>query len=69
VAEKYPSGIVTGIDLSAIQPEWVPPNAKFLIDDAESPWVDPPDYFDLVHVRHTVQAFMSYRAVIAQAFQ
>jgi Methyltransferase domain len=68
VAEKYPSGIVTGIDPSAIQPEWVPPNARFLIDDAESPWVDPPDFFDLVHARHTVQAFMSYRAVIMQTF-
>jgi len=31
--------------------------------------VDPPDFFDLVHARHTVQAFRSYQAVIMQAFQ
>ncbi|TEA12223.1 Secondary metabolism regulator LAE1 [Colletotrichum sidae] len=32
-------GKVTGVDLSAIQPPWVPPNVKFEMDDVESPWV------------------------------
>ncbi|KAF5499741.1 putative methyltransferase tdiE [Colletotrichum fructicola] len=32
-------GYVIGNDLSAIQPEWVPPNVKFEIDDVESPWI------------------------------
>ncbi|KAH8904120.1 S-adenosyl-L-methionine-dependent methyltransferase [Coniochaeta sp. PMI_546] len=26
-------------DLSAVQPNWVPPNVKFEIDDVESPWL------------------------------
>ncbi|TDZ32840.1 Secondary metabolism regulator LAE1 [Colletotrichum spinosum] len=30
---------VTGVDLSAIQPSWVPPSVKFETDDVESPWV------------------------------
>ncbi|KXH61992.1 methyltransferase domain-containing protein [Colletotrichum salicis] len=30
---------ITGIDLSPIQPSWVPPNVKFEVDDVESPWV------------------------------
>jgi hypothetical protein len=35
VADKYPSAAVDGLDLSAIQPYYVPPNLKFIIDDIE----------------------------------
>lgn len=28
VGEKYPSAEVLGLDLSPIQPTWVPPNVK-----------------------------------------
>ncbi|KAK1676810.1 hypothetical protein BDP55DRAFT_741286 [Colletotrichum godetiae] len=31
---------VIGIDLSAIQPTWVPENVKFQVDDVESPWIE-----------------------------
>jgi hypothetical protein len=33
VAEQHPEAIVHGWDLSPIQPTWVPPNARFLVDD------------------------------------
>jgi len=69
VADRYPSATVLGLDLSPIQTEWVPPNAKFLVDDVESPWLDPPDHFDLVHSRHTVQAFRDYPGVLRQAYK
>ncbi|KAF6796375.1 methyltransferase [Colletotrichum sojae] len=39
LASKVNSKWVIGNDLSAIQPEWVPPNVKFEIDDVESPWL------------------------------
>ncbi|CZR64037.1 related to methyltransferase [Phialocephala subalpina] len=51
VADKYPSALVEGLDLSPIQPSWVAPNAKFVIDDVEDPWTYPTDHFDLVHLR------------------
>ena len=35
VGETYPQSHVTGIDLSHIQPEWVPPNVEFQVDDLE----------------------------------
>ncbi|KAK3352419.1 S-adenosyl-L-methionine-dependent methyltransferase [Lasiosphaeria hispida] len=37
-ADKYPSALVTGIDLSPIQPDWVPSNCEFEIDDALLEW-------------------------------
>lgn len=35
IANKFPSAVVVGTDLSPIQPQWVPPNCKFEVDDAE----------------------------------
>lgn len=49
MAEMYPAAEVYGVDLSPIQPTWVPPNVKFEIDDVEGDWTWPENYFDLVH--------------------
>ena len=38
--DEFPSAQVIGTDLSPIQPDWVPPNVKFYVDDVESDWVD-----------------------------
>jgi hypothetical protein len=56
VSDEYPSAQVLGIDLSPIQPAWVPPNVKFMVDDAESPWMTKEDFYDLVHGRHITPA-------------
>jgi trans-aconitate methyltransferase len=51
-ADEFPSALVVGTDLSPIQPHWVPPNCKFVIDDAESDWLYAPDEaFDYIHGR------------------
>jgi hypothetical protein len=50
VADKFPSASVVGVDLSPIQPSWVPPNLKFLVDDIEDEWMHGDD-FDFVHMR------------------
>lgn len=39
VADKYPAAQVIGFDLSPIQPAWVPPNCRFIVDDAELEWM------------------------------
>jgi SAM-dependent methyltransferase len=36
-ADQHPDAEVTGLDLSPIQPSWVPPNCKFVIDDMTIP--------------------------------
>ena len=50
VGEQFPSALVTGVDLSPIQPVWIPPNVDFIVDDIEDEWVHAND-FDYVHVR------------------
>lgn len=51
MADEYPSARVTGVDLSPIQPIFVPPNCIFEIDDMSMPWTYAPNQFDLIHVR------------------
>ncbi|KDN60313.1 putative TAM domain methyltransferase [Colletotrichum sublineola] len=46
VGDKFPNAEVVGTDLSAIQPEFVPPKVTFEIDDAESAWVGPTLLFE-----------------------
>lgn len=40
------------MDLSPIQPSWVPPNVRFIIDDIEDDWVEE-ELYDLIHMRHS----------------
>lgn len=50
VGEQFPSATVIGVDLSPIQPVWIPPNVEFIVDDIEDEWVYAND-FDYVHLR------------------
>jgi hypothetical protein len=58
VGDLYPSAAVTGLDLSPIQPVWVPPNVNFLVDDIEDTWLNGND-IDLVHLRNMVPILKS----------
>ena len=49
-AEQHPESKATGIDVSPCQPNWVPPNAYFEVDDYNVEWLDQNRY-DLVHAR------------------
>ena len=51
IADEFPSALVTGFDLSPIQPMWVPSNLQFEILDADEGWEYGVDRFDLVHTR------------------
>lgn len=48
MGDTYPDAEVIGVDLSPIQPNWVPPNVKFEVDDVEDDWTWPPNHFDLI---------------------
>lgn len=50
VGDGFPGASVTGVDLSPIQPHWVPPNVQFVVDDIEDRWLHG-DNFDLIHLR------------------
>jgi len=38
LAAEFPEAHITGVDLSPIQPPYVPPNVDFHVDDVEDPW-------------------------------
>ncbi|KAK3936976.1 Phosphoethanolamine N-methyltransferase 1 [Diplogelasinospora grovesii] len=49
-ADEHPEAHVIGVDLSPIQPAFVPPNLAFYIDDLEEPWTYT-ENFDFIYQR------------------
>ncbi len=68
VADEHESARVTGIDLSPIQPELVPPNCHFQISDFEDPW-DFKRQFDLIHGRLLIGSISNPRQLIQHAYE
>ncbi|KAI9736300.1 MAG: hypothetical protein M1834_001186 [Cirrosporium novae-zelandiae] len=66
-ADEYPEAKVIGIDLSPIQPSFVPPNVTFLVDDAEEQWMYS-QQFDYIHGRMMTSSFTEPIKVFKQAF-
>ncbi|KAF5624592.1 phosphoethanolamine n-methyltransferase 3 [Fusarium sp. NRRL 52700] len=58
----------TGTDLSAVQPDWVPPNLKFEIDDCTKPWTWDANTFDFVHMRYLFGAIRDWNALFKEAY-
>lgn len=69
MGDLYPSSNILGVDLSPIQPEWVPPNVRFMVDDVESPWLKPLNHYDYVHARHTVMAIRNWPQLMGRVFE
>ncbi|KAM0256725.1 hypothetical protein ACHAQJ_004792 [Trichoderma viride] len=69
MGDRYLSAHILGIDLSPIQPDWLPPNVRFMIDDVESPWLHPRNHFDYVHSRHTVMAVRDWMKLFRRAIE
>lgn len=67
-AEKHPEATVKGIDLSPIQPSWVPPNVYFEIDDFNLAWVDSEKY-DLIHHRELLGSVPDWIEFYKKCFQ
>ncbi|KAM0546460.1 hypothetical protein ACHAPJ_010816 [Fusarium lateritium] len=68
-ADEFPDVEVIGTDLSPIQPNWVPPNVKFEIDDATKEWTWPGNYVDFIHMRHLIGAIPDWNELMNQAFR
>lgn len=66
-ATKYPSAKVIGTDLSPIQPEFVPSNCQFEVDDAEDDWTFSIP-FDFIHMRGMMTCFSDPRSILAKAY-
>jgi metalloendopeptidase OMA1, mitochondrial len=60
---------ITGTDLSPIQPELVPDNVQFIIDDAnEEDWLVGHNYYDYIHTRLMIGAFTDFRDIINRSY-
>lgn len=66
MADKYPSAEVTGADIAAVQPSWVPTNCQFEIDDVEDAWVRTPNSYDFIHARELMLAIRDWPRLIEQ---
>jgi hypothetical protein len=69
MADQFPSATVTGTDLSPIQPEWVPPNCHFEIDDVSLEWTFPPNHFDFIHIRELFGCIPDWDFFFQQAYR
>ncbi|KAJ9616825.1 hypothetical protein H2200_000544 [Cladophialophora chaetospira] len=70
--DEFPSAQVIGTDLSPIQPDWVPPNVKFYVDDIESDWVDADGGefgYDFIHGRAMSGSIKDWDRLYHQALQ
>jgi 23S rRNA U2552 (ribose-2'-O)-methylase RlmE/FtsJ len=68
VGEKFPSARVTGVDLSPIQPHWIPPNVDFIVDDIEDQWVHAND-FDFAHFRFVHSIIRASRTALRNVLE
>ncbi|WQF85886.1 Putative S-adenosyl-L-methionine-dependent methyltransferase superfamily [Colletotrichum destructivum] len=67
-ADVHPETLVTGVDLSPIQPPFVPPNVTFYIDDLEDDWTY--SYkFDFVYGRMLTGSIADWPRFIHQSYE
>lgn len=68
MADQHPEALVTGVDLSPTQADFVPPNCKFEVDDITSTWTYPANHFDFIHVREMFGSIPDWDAFFAQCW-
>ncbi|KAI1389041.1 S-adenosyl-L-methionine-dependent methyltransferase [Hypoxylon trugodes] len=68
MGDEYPGSEVLGIDLSPIQPLWVPRNVQFLVDNLEEDWLQPANSLDFIHGRQMAPSIRNWPKMIAEAY-
>ncbi|CCX06764.1 S-adenosyl-L-methionine-dependent methyltransferase [Pyronema domesticum] len=69
MADTYSDAEVIGIDLSLIQPKWIPQNLRFQASDFESEWTLGRNSFDLIHLRVGIGSVSSWETLFSRVFQ
>lgn len=67
-AVQHPGSQVLGTDLSPIQPQFLPENCRFEIDDVEDEWAFS-EPFDFIHGRALMSCFNDPATVVKQGFE
>ncbi|KAI2627902.1 S-adenosyl-L-methionine-dependent methyltransferase [Hypomontagnella submonticulosa] len=68
-ADQFPGAEVIGVDVSPQQPQWIPPNLKFEVDDITQPWTYERNSFDYIHVRWLVGAIPDWFALFREVYR
>ncbi|KAI1333891.1 S-adenosyl-L-methionine-dependent methyltransferase [Xylariaceae sp. FL0016] len=68
-ADQFPGAEVIGVDISPQQPQWIPPNLRFEMDDVTQPWTYAPNSFDYVHSRWLIGAIPDWDVLFKEVFQ
>lgn len=69
IADAYPAATVTGVDIAAVQPPFVPPNCTFEIDDLEDEWKFSENSFDFIHARDLYLSIRDWPRLVSQCFK
>lgn len=69
VADEFPDASVLGTDLSPTQPDMVPPNCIFEIDDVRDCWTFPRDHFDFIHIRNLHGSITDWPSLYEQVYK
>ncbi|KAH7124760.1 S-adenosyl-L-methionine-dependent methyltransferase [Dactylonectria macrodidyma] len=67
-ADEHPECQVTGIDLSPIQPPFVPPNVSFYVDDLEDDWTFSTK-FDFIFSRFMTGSIRNWPRYLKQCYE
>lgn len=68
VGDKYNNTQITGLDLTASQAQFCPPNVNFIVDDIENEWTFDDD-FDLMFMSFVLAWVKDPHKVIDNAFR
>ncbi|KAL1851831.1 hypothetical protein Plec18170_006134 [Paecilomyces lecythidis] len=68
-ADQFPHAEVWGNDLSPIQPTYVPPNVKFIVDDFEDEWAYGDQKFDFIHARYLAVSVKDFAKLIRRCYE
>jgi SAM-dependent methyltransferase len=69
MADRYPSALVTGVDIAPVQPNWAPPNCVFELDDVEDDWAFKRESFDFIYAREFIMAIRDWDRLIRQSYE
>ncbi|KAF7593497.1 hypothetical protein BBP40_011408 [Aspergillus hancockii] len=69
MAPIFPEAEIIGTDLSPVQPNEVPENVHFIVDDAtEDEWLWRPNHFDFIHTGHLSGSLPSFKELLRKCF-
>ena len=69
IYSQHPEAKVIANDISPIQPNWVPQNLTFEVDDVEEEWMYAPEFFDYIHLRSLSGSIQNWPDLLGNAYR